>query len=130
MPSTRLTVTTPVPPMPTSPHAHVVGPRSGSGSGNGIVGRRAAGFAAAADGMIVRKDGQSPSRQEKSLLQEAWWMRVLRPNSVSTGSTDRHPDFLPQSPQPSQTRSLISTCCGGSGAFPRLRARRSSAAHA
>jgi hypothetical protein len=43
----------------------------GSGSGNGTFGRRAAGFADAADGMIVRKDGQSPSRHEKSLLHEA-----------------------------------------------------------
>ena len=55
---------------------------------------------------------------------------VLRPNSVSTGSTERQLDFSPQSPHPSQTRSLISTRRGGSGARPRLRSRRSSAAQA
>ena len=56
-------------------------------------------------------------------------MRVLCPNSVSTGTTDRHVDCSPQSPQPSQTRSLIQTRSGGSASFPRWRSRRSSAAH-
>ena len=55
----------------------------------------------------VTNEGQSPSRHEKSLLHEVWWMRVLRPNSVSTGCTDRQLLISPQSPQPSQTRSLI-----------------------
>ncbi len=63
------------------------------------------------------------------MLHEAWWICVLRPNSVSTGSTERQLDFLPQSPQPSQTRSLIQIRSAGSGALPRLRLRRSSAAH-
>ncbi|CFW02469.1 Uncharacterised protein [Bordetella pertussis] len=39
----------------------------------------------------------------------------LRPNSVSSGSTDRQCDFSEQSPQPSQTRSLITTRKAGSG---------------
>jgi len=56
-------------------------------------------------------------------------MRVLRPNSVCTGSTDMQLDFSPQSPQPSHTRSLMTTTSAGSSALPRLRARRSSAAH-
>ena len=42
---------------------------------------------------------------------------------------DRQLDFSPQSPQPSQTRSLIKMRSAGSGALPRLRLRRSSAAH-
>ena len=41
------------------------------------------------------------------MLQVDWLMRRLRPNSVSTGSTDMQFDFTPQSPQPSQTGSLI-----------------------
>ena len=56
-------------------------------------------------------------------------MRVLRPNSVSTGWTDRQLDATPQSPQPSQTRSLITMRIGGSSTRPRLRSRRFSAAH-
>ena len=36
-------------------------------------------------------------------------MRVLRPNSVSTGCTDRQLLLTPQSPQPSQTASLMTT---------------------
>jgi len=63
------------------------------------------------------------------LLQDAWWIRVLRPNSVSTGCTDRQFDFAPQSPQPSQTRSLMRIRSAGSMASPRLRLRRSSVAH-
>jgi hypothetical protein len=63
------------------------------------------------------------------LLQDDWWISVLRPNSVSTGSTDRHSDFCPQSPQPSQTRWLITTRLAGSGRLPFLRSRRFVAAH-
>jgi hypothetical protein len=85
--------------------------------------------AGAGFGVMVRKDGQKPFTQEKSLLQDDWWMRVLRPNSVWTGSTLMQLDFSPQSPQPSQTRSLMTVTSTGSSALPRLRARRSSAAH-
>ena len=63
------------------------------------------------------------------MLHEAWWICVLRPNSVSTGTTLRQFDFLPQSPQPSHTRSLINMRSAGSATLPRLRLRRSSAAH-
>ena len=56
-------------------------------------------------------------------------MRVLRPNSVSTGCTERQLLFTPQSPQPSQTASLMTTRVPASGSFPRLRSRRASAAH-
>ena len=80
----------------------------------------------------MRGDGQEgrekPFTQLKSLLHEDWWMQVL-PNSVCTGSTDMQFDFSPQSPQPSQTRSLMTVTSTGSSALPRLRARRSSAAH-
>ncbi len=62
------------------------------------------------------------------MLQVDWSIARLRPNSVSTGSTDRQLDFTPQSPQPSQTRSLMTTRLAGSGNVPRLRRRRFSAA--
>src|SRR2546428_7342611 len=63
----------------------------------------------------VTKLGQKPLRQEKSLLHEDWLMRRLRPNSVSSGSTDRQFDFPPQSPPPSPTISLITYRTAGSG---------------
>ncbi len=52
----------------------------------------------------------------------------LRPNSVSSGSTDRQFDFTLQSPQPSHTRSLITARTAGSGYSLRLRRRRFSEA--
>ena len=76
----------------------------------------------------VTKLGQKPLTQEKSLLQVLWSIARLRPNSVSTGTIDRQFDFSPQSPQPSQTRSLMTTRRAGSGNVPRLRRRRFSAA--
>ena len=39
----------------------------------------------------------------------------LRPNSVSSGCTETQFDFTPQSPQPSQTSSLMMTRLSGSG---------------
>ena len=48
--------------------------------------------------------------------------------AVSTGTTDRQLDAVPQSPQPSQTASLITTRRPASGIRPRLRRRRFSAA--
>ena len=65
-----------------------------------------------------------------SKLQLVWWMRVLRPYGVSTGWTDRQLLLSPQSPQPSQTRSLMTTRKSGLAILPRLRARRFSAAQA
>ncbi len=67
--------------------------------------------------------------QEKSKLQLVWWMAVLRPYGVSIGWTDRQFEMSPQSPQPSQIRSLITTRNPGGATRPRLRARRFSAAH-
>jgi hypothetical protein len=58
------------------------------------------------------------------LLQDDWLMARLRPNSVSSGSTDRQLDFTLQSPQPSHTISLITTRLAGSGYSLRLRRRR------
>ena len=55
-------------------------------------------------------------------------MARLRPNSVSTGTTDRQFDLALQSPQPSHTSSLMKTRVAGSGRLPRLRRRRFSAA--
>ena len=63
----------------------------------------------------VTKLGQKPLTQEKSLLQVDWSIARLRPNSVSSGSTDRQFDACEQSPQPSQTSSLMNTRFGGSG---------------
>ncbi len=62
------------------------------------------------------------------MLQFDWSMARLRPNSVSTGLTETQFDFSEQSPQPSQTASLMKTRFGGSGKVPRLRRRRFSAA--
>src|ERR1700740_2702876 len=67
----------------------------------------------------VPKDGQNPLRQEKSLLQLDWSMVRLRPNSVSSGCTDTQFDCTPQSPQPSQTSSLMMTRRAGAGHWPR-----------
>ena len=76
----------------------------------------------------VTNDGQKPRTQEKSLLQLDWSMVRLRPHSVSSGCTETQFDFTPQSPQPSQTSSLMMTRLSGSGNLPRLRRRRFSAA--
>jgi hypothetical protein len=67
-------------------------------------------------------------RQEKSLLQEDWLMRRLRPNSVSMGSMEMQLLWTLQSPQPSQTASLMTMRLSGSGNSLRLRRRRASAA--
>src|ERR1700756_1092653 len=76
----------------------------------------------------VAKLGQKPLTQEKSLLQVDWSMARLRPNSVSTGTTERQLDATLQSPQPSQTSSLMKARFGGSSISRRLRRRRFSAA--
>ncbi len=77
----------------------------------------------------VTNDGQKPLTQEKSLLQDDWSIVRLRPNSVSTGAIDTQFDCTPQSPQPSQTSSLMTTRFAGSGNLPRFLRRRFSAAH-
>src|SRR5437868_13613202 len=72
----------------------------------------------------VTKDGQKPFTQEKSLLQLDWSMVRLRPNSVSSGCTETQLLCTPQSPQPSQTSSLMMTRLSGSGNVPRSEERR------
>ena len=59
---------------------------------------------------------------------EFWSIWRLRPNGVSFGTTDRQFDSTEQSPQPSQTRSLMTTRRFGSSSLPRLRRRRFSVA--
>ena len=68
----------------------------------------------------VTKLGQKPFRQLVSLLHVLWLMVRLRPNSVSSGSTDRQLDCTPQSPQPSHTASLMSTRTAGSPTSTRI----------
>ncbi len=125
-------VTTPVPPTPVMRKAKPSASNDAAGSSGAstgatcpVRGRAAAGAA----GVMLRKDGQSPARQEKSRLQEDWLIPVLRPNSVATGCTDRQLDLAPQSPHPSHTRSLMNTRSAGACALPRRRLRRFSAAH-
>ena len=133
-PSTALIVTTPVPPTPVTSIEY--GPvRSGClGSGRLDDNCSKSPLPAAPFDFFtlapcsVTKLGQKPSRHEKSLLQEDWSIARLRPSSVSSGMTDTQFDFLPQSPQPSQTAGLMKTRLSGSGKSPRLRRRRFSAA--
>ena len=54
------------------------------------------------------------------MLQADWSMRRLRPNSVSNGCTATQFDAVPQSPQPSQTSSLMMTRASGIRIFPAL----------
>jgi hypothetical protein len=70
----------------------------------------------------VTNDGQKPFRQEKSLLQLDWSMVRLRPHSVSSGCTETQFDCTPQSPQPSQTSSLMTTRLSGIGELAALAA--------
>ena len=104
-------VTTPVPPTPVTSRSK--GLSSAGRTGEGREAARAA--ASKADVVSARrvapstvtKLGQKPSRQEKSLLQVERLILRLRPKGVSFGSTLRQFDATEQSPQPSQTRSLI-----------------------
>ena len=136
MPTSAPMVTTPVPPIPVTRIPY--GASSAGSSGSGSVPKRASSASlAAASGFsglrnlppsTVTKLGQKPFTQEKSLLQLDWSMARLRPNSVSTGITLRQLDCTEQSPQPSQTSSLMITRLAGSTILPRLRRRRFSAA--
>ena len=81
-PITWLRVTTPVPPMPAMRTVH--SPAEGTrGSGRSVGGAGTVRLPPA--GTTVRKAGQSPSMQVRSWLQLDWWIRVLRPYSVSIG---------------------------------------------
>src|SRR6056297_2227820 len=135
VPSTWLTVTTPVPPIPARRTVNVSGSTIGalgSATAGGVdrSGRSAGSCADRSGTVTVAKEGQSPSRNETSKLQLPWWIRVLRPYGVSIGCTDRQLLLSPQSPQPSHTRSLITTRNPGVGIVPRARPRRLSAAQA
>ncbi len=66
----------------------------------------------------VTKLGQKPLTHEKSVLQVLWLMLRLRPNSVSSGSTLKQLLCALQSPQPSQTRSLMTTRLEMAGLTP------------
>ena len=127
---------TPVPPTPatTIPHTDSLAPGNWELTGSGRVprsyGDSALSFAffLSCPPSTVMKLGQKPFRQDTSLLQVDWLIWRLRPNSVSSGSTLRQLDCTLQSPQPSQTSSLITTRLGGSTRLPRLRRRRFSVA--
>src|SRR5450830_20280 len=129
------TVTTPVPPMPVTrmPNGSAVEGMLGVGK----AGAAGASLSAAATFFgffkpppsTVTKLGQKPVVHEKSLLQDDWLIWRLRPRSVSSGSTDRQFDCTEQSPQPSQTASLMTARLAGSGYSLRVRRRRVSEAH-
>ena len=123
-------MTTPVPPTPAI--STLCTPSSAACRGSGKLGSAAA--ASGRGGLrfaprSVTKLGQKPFKQLKSWLHDDWLMRRLRPNSVSSAITDRQFDCTLQSPQPSQTSSLMTTRRSGVGTVPRLRLRCSSAAH-
>ena len=125
-------VTTPVPPIPvtSTSHGSSRSGRSGSGSPSSSPGSASPpAFARRIWAPVsVTKLGQKPLTQDRSLLQEDWLIRRLRPYFVSSGSIETQFDLTEQSPQPSHTASLMKTRTSGSGAVPRLRRRRSSAA--
>src|SRR6202000_2070013 len=113
MPSNWPIVMTPVPPMPatTMPHAVFAFGSVGSGiSGSAAAPLAFAGLAFFSVPSTDTKLGQKPLAQEKSWLQVFWLMRRLRPNSVSTGSTDRQLLCTEQSPQPSHTDNQDFSC--------------------
>ncbi len=84
VPRIWLTVTTPVPPMPVRQIENAPsGTReTGSGSASAVgSGTRwpPRSFCWSAGASTVANEGQSPFTQEKSWLQEDWWIWVLRP---------------------------------------------------
>src|SRR6185503_6660752 len=124
---------TPVPPTPVTTMLKVfsIAGMTGSGSAAKVMPSVLTVAGTALRGVApctVTKDGQKPFTQEKSLLQFDWSIWRLRPNSVSTGCTATQFDCTEQSPQASQTRSLMITRLSGSGNEPRLRRRRFSEA--
>ena len=132
MPSNWPMVMTPVPPTPATMSPHGVSSVGNCGCGNGpsVKGEGVVPFSFLRSWppSTVTKLGQKPLRQLMSLLQVLWLMVRLRPNSVSSGSTDRQLDCTPQSPQPSHTKSLMTTRLAGSTIVPRFLRRRFSVA--
>ena len=108
MPRSAPIVTTPVPPMPVTrmPYGSAVAGRTGSGRSGNSPAAAFFGFRSVPPSTVT-KLGQKPLTHEKSLLHELWSIVRFRPNSVSTGATDTQFDLTPQSPQPSQTSSLM-----------------------
>ena len=62
------------------------------------------------------------------MLHDDWSICRLMPKAVGKGWIDMQLDAFEQSPQASQTRSLITARMVGSSIVPRLRRRRFSAA--
>ena len=127
-------VMTPVPPTPatTMPQASCALGMLGSGRAPSLASKGEMrlsflGFFSSPPSMVT-KLGQKPLTQLKSLLQVFWLIWRLRPKSVSSGSMDRQLDWIEQSPQPSQTSSLMTVRLAGSASLPRLRRRRFSVA--
>src|ERR1700679_3623803 len=101
MPNIAASEVMPVPPTPAIRMLNGSVPstgRVGIGSGR-VVGSSLAVILRGLAPCTVTKLGQKPLTQEKSLLQLDWSIWRLRPNSVSTGSTDRQLDWVLQSPQ-------------------------------
>src|SRR5262245_44142092 len=104
MPSSAPIVTTPVPPMPVTRMLYGSALLASVGSGSDEKSAAAAlGGLRRVPPSTVTNDGQKPFTQEQSLLHDDWSIARLRPNSVSTGTTDTQLDCTPQSPQPSHT---------------------------
>jgi hypothetical protein len=76
----------------------------------------------------VTKLGQNPLRQEKSLLQLDWSIARLRPNSVSTGTTETQFDCGRAIAAALADEVVDDDALGRVGKRPRLRRRRFSAA--
>ena len=124
-------VSTPVPPTPDTTVFQGID-RSGR-LGSGREGRSVMGCAdeAGCRGAPPTTDmklGQKPLRQLKSVLQAFWSICRFRPRSVSLGITERQFDSALQSPQPSQTASLMTTRREALASFPFFCWRRFSVA--
>ncbi|MPM88850.1 hypothetical protein SDC9_135954 [bioreactor metagenome] len=102
-------VIVPWPPTPVMIRFHGVAVEGSAGAGKigqFVLSTAGLGFFSVPPSMVT-KLGQKPFRHDKSWLHADWLMRRLVPNAVSTGSTDRQLDCTEQSPQPSQTSSLM-----------------------
>ena len=129
MPNSAPTVTTPVPPIPVTTMLYVLF----------ILGTVMSGISGMFNCSVVlffifgpiteTKLGQNPLTQEKSLLHELWSIFRFLPSSVSSGRIETQFDFIPQSPQPSQTSEFIKILLSGSGNKPFFLRRLFSAAH-
>ena len=142
MPSTRAaiikipaSVETPVPPMPAMKILQI-SPLAGGGIGS-VISSGKAGFTNVFAGvdwsllsafLTVTKLGQNPFRQDISLLHRLWSIWRFSPSGRIRGLTATQFDLTAQSPQPSQTASLIMIVSGLSAISPRLRLRRNSVA--